>query len=815
MPRPIIMRVTLETLPVEIICHILGNLGMHDLLTCTMVTKHLRKVVVNSSRLQYTIELGRHRMISLLPASSSPSFATRLKFLHERETNWKYINWRDRQTLDLPPTGSVYEFVGGLYGNGREDESRVTASISFLELPSSNNSFLGETQEELKLWTHAMEDVNIIDFTMDPSQDLLVLVALAPPDSKYVYELHLRSITLNKPHQKAQISVLPCWKRTATNGQSSEFVSAVRVQVAGNLVALLIKEIQEGTGAHLEIWNWQNSPQYSCSMTRTSGIDDFTFLTPDIFLVVRPAGRFEVYTFVDPCQRSTTPVLRVTYSFPPLSPGYMYWYISMSSNPAPGYVPRHWNDSTQGAEIGNKKQTYYPRPDERMHACCLYIFNPAGEENAHVNSFVFFLNLQTLLNPPTEWIAKAQAQQSSMATPKKRSPESATNANSSANSSSSPVASSSSTSPVPIEIPIHGALSQSSSESTLRTDANPFIPPPFPISDGDRHLLSYPLFPTFDDHRPPTNPGPGVTVRGFHAPRMNLPKVKDWTPTSRPAPGRRVRPATSSITSIPPNTDIPWEVWGPQSTRWFEECLSTDWQHAIYGMRTVDSVTLKHRPIPMPASMLHLTPSVLPTFPTTNGAVANDASHVSVSAQTQINGSAAASSSSSQQTASQPAIAQTGIQSSQSSNSSGSGDAGQSEGTDSDGDEDADGDGGGGGDGNADGDGDGTPQPGRFLRVRDFNPYSFTEKAGALIPERTNSKDTFTLHWRQPRLVTDPTTTPVKGVFTKDIVSSLPYMEIVSREMFEVTDVMMDDCRLLLLKRGQSGKLKRVEVLTM
>lgn len=35
------------------------------------------------------------------------------------------------------------------------------------------------------------------------------------------------------------------------------------MQVSGNLVALLIKEVLESTGAHLEIWNWELSPQFS------------------------------------------------------------------------------------------------------------------------------------------------------------------------------------------------------------------------------------------------------------------------------------------------------------------------------------------------------------------------------------------------------------------------------------------------------------------------------------------------------------------------------------------------------------------------
>lgn len=168
---------------------------MKDLLACSLVclqtsciiftliaiqvAKHFRKVIVESSRLQYIIELARHCAVSLLPSASSVPFSTRLKRIRERERGWKYLDWKRKHTLKLPPTGSVYEFVGGLYANGRENLSRITASISFLELPSTGH----EPDTPLQTWTHAMEDINIIDFTMDPSQDLLVLVALAPAES--------------------------------------------------------------------------------------------------------------------------------------------------------------------------------------------------------------------------------------------------------------------------------------------------------------------------------------------------------------------------------------------------------------------------------------------------------------------------------------------------------------------------------------------------------------------------------------------------------------------------------------------------------
>lgn len=120
-------------------------------------------------------------MVSVLSASASPPFHSRLKLLRDRENAWRHMNWQGRHKLKLPPTGSVYEFAGGLYGNGRENEHRVTASISFLELPSSTgNTPIDEAGASgSKTWTHFMEDMTIIDFTMDPAQDLLVLVALA------------------------------------------------------------------------------------------------------------------------------------------------------------------------------------------------------------------------------------------------------------------------------------------------------------------------------------------------------------------------------------------------------------------------------------------------------------------------------------------------------------------------------------------------------------------------------------------------------------------------------------------------------------
>lgn len=499
---------------------------------------------------------------------------------------------------------------------------------------------------------------------------------------------------------------------------------------------------------------------FKCALTRSTGIDDFTFLTHDTFLVVHPAGRFEVYTFIDPslCKHSTTPLLRVMYSLPQLSPGYAYWYMSMSSNPAPGYVPRQ----QQVAEIGNKSKLYYPQPEERIHACCVYIFNPdIIDENTQVQSFVFFLNLKTLLNPPTDWIDRISAVRP---TPFKRSLQLTHPVGSSSSSASSSPVRSSSPLYVEFELP----------------ESSPFFPP---HQDNIRLSPQYPLFPTFDEHR---SPGPAHRIPLYR----QLPDAKP----SLPLRMQHTRSATSPIASIPPNTEIPWEIWGSQSTRWFEECLSTDWQHAIYGLRSVESIDPNH------SVHRSATVSINPIPPPVNAPVAATASRGAGSSSGSIlaltsqpnepTGGAVASSSSAATTADTPA----GKASLQAPETSEAGDEcqGRGEGTAPAPEEGAHGDG-------ADEDDSDAQPTQRYLRVRDFNPYVFVDD-GATPVRGAKARKRDKAAWCQPRLVTESSTTHAKGVFTKDIVSALPYMEIISKDTFEVTDVMMDDCRLLLLK---------------
>ncbi|KAJ6544018.1 hypothetical protein B0H19DRAFT_293936 [Mycena capillaripes] len=698
------------SLPVELLCQVLCLLDVDDILRCGAVNRYFRNLVRESSRLQFTLELGKHRMLSLLPPTDFPSFSTRLKVLRDRERNWRSPErWNPLQKLPLPPTGTVYEFVGGYYANGREDENKITSGISFFELPSTEPT---NSDAPLKTWTHTMGGVKIVDFTMDPAQDLLVLVALAPPQCESVYQLHLRSFTTNEPHPESSLpmGVLSCLPKVTDHLIPLETTGAVRVQVAGDLVALLVKEVHDSVSAHLQIWNWRYGSHHSCAMARMAGIEDFTFLSDNTFLIVRPSGRFECYTFENPISCSTVPALKSSYSLPPLQDGFMYWYICMSSNPAPGHVPR-------GENAGNR--LYYPRPDERIHACCLYIFKPTGPGDHHVHSFVFFLNVKMFLDAPAPG-----------ATPQRRT-----------------------------DIHPSGNLTPPADEpAPSQTDSLP-----------EHYPHPYQLF----------SPHPS-----FFTP-VNIQQQLPFPPPPTPAAISRSRQMhlRSLVISSGVRT-VPWDEWGPRNTRWFDEALSTDWQHALYGLKTVECIDPFNPPLPVPAN---------PGDVSSRFDVEDDDGAVAIAVM--------------------PPVVDTQTLPTVNDLLNGIG----FDVVDDDDSERAD----------ADTRRDKLGPAQRHLRIRDYNPYALRvdsesdlggdEDEVAVGKGKGKGKGKAReppSRWKR-RIVTTPSTTPSRGVFVKDIVSSLPYSEVISKEKFNVTDVMMDDCRVLLMQRGKGGKLKGIEILQM
>jgi len=166
----------LTSLPVELILKIFALLDWRTTLVCRgvrtiiflkidrthviQVCKFFRSIA-EGERAQYEIELAVSGMVDGPPSPFTTS--DRLALLKERNAAWESLRWVESQ--DIPMTdGHIWELYGNVFA-----QSSMPNVLHFRQLPSKYRKI------EEKTWGVAL-DIHVRDFTMDPAQDLLVLV---------------------------------------------------------------------------------------------------------------------------------------------------------------------------------------------------------------------------------------------------------------------------------------------------------------------------------------------------------------------------------------------------------------------------------------------------------------------------------------------------------------------------------------------------------------------------------------------------------------------------------------------------------------
>ena len=100
------------------------------------------------------------------PGRLSPS--ERLSLLRSYETSWKNMDWNEHNSFPVPASdGSLWELYGNVWAHSRGDDI-----IDFVQIPSRLRGI------PLRQWTLRL-DFPLRDFSMDPSQDLLVTIERA------------------------------------------------------------------------------------------------------------------------------------------------------------------------------------------------------------------------------------------------------------------------------------------------------------------------------------------------------------------------------------------------------------------------------------------------------------------------------------------------------------------------------------------------------------------------------------------------------------------------------------------------------------
>lgn len=154
-----------------------------------MYTLDLRKVcrlfdtlVTANSALQYILELAAAGKED--NPHSCLDYSRRLDILRKHQAAWRTLQWTGVKDIHML-RGNLWELYGGILA-----QSDINDTICFRRLPSRIRGI------EETVWSVSTSGLDLRDFTLDPAQDLLVLIAR--PRLRYVVTIHERKHPLTQ-----------------------------------------------------------------------------------------------------------------------------------------------------------------------------------------------------------------------------------------------------------------------------------------------------------------------------------------------------------------------------------------------------------------------------------------------------------------------------------------------------------------------------------------------------------------------------------------------------------------------------------------
>ncbi|KAH9943580.1 hypothetical protein B0H21DRAFT_487066 [Amylocystis lapponica] len=356
-------------LPVETVISILKWLDCRQILLCSSVCKTLREIVKESVELQYQIELAADGMVDGPPGLMTT--ADRLELLLDRRRRWRMLDWTRRVTVPIPGACQAYELAGGVFAksmrvgdvdDGVDKFRRMVRHLTATWLPSRTKEAQSIIREEL--------DVATGEFTIDPSQDLIVLVNVdyMQPECCTI-NVHLRTISTNTAHLGAASSQL--------RAEISSDPGMMSVQVVDDVVGVIC-------WASLVIWNWVTAEVLVYYPLDDLPSREFDFLSNRAFMIMVPddPGSIEIYSFSGHAPLSV---------FPPLPPT----HITTLCMPAVQAGRELSRFSTHSGRCVRNTAPFASARDSRVHFMSI-------QYNSHGPRFYLFLYNHFLLSlvPP-------------------------------------------------------------------------------------------------------------------------------------------------------------------------------------------------------------------------------------------------------------------------------------------------------------------------------------------------------------------------------------------------------------------------------
>ncbi|KAF8134942.1 hypothetical protein EV363DRAFT_1322083, partial [Boletus edulis] len=273
-------------LPDELTELTFNHLDVASLLICMQVCKSFCSIISGSVHLVYKIKLFASYMED--NEDSAMDTVSRLNLLQEYSRKWNDMEWSSSGSIPMVD-GHCWEFSGGILA-----QSTYENTLSLVQLPCK---LKGIPEQR---WSVPF-DFRIRDFTLDNSQDLIVLLELVGTFPNMSCNMHLRTLS-GEQHPRAAVEPIVY----ASASLHAEF--SFLIQICGNRVAILFyDQLGASPKNSFLVWNWPTRQQEL--YIHTAEFKSYAFMTEDLIL----AG------ILTPDLEPALQVLRVTAHGDPLS----------------------------------------------------------------------------------------------------------------------------------------------------------------------------------------------------------------------------------------------------------------------------------------------------------------------------------------------------------------------------------------------------------------------------------------------------------------------------------------------------------------
>jgi hypothetical protein len=290
-----------------------------ELVNFRKVNSFFKSLIDESTTFQYRIALFASGMTVGPPSALATS--ERLELLRRYEASWKNIEWSEHNTI-VSPDGHLWEFYGNVWAH-----SRGSDAIEFVQLPSRIRGI------PMRQWTLRF-DFSVRDFSMDPSQDLLVTIEDNLRNLPNIFRIQLRTLSTGEKHPFAGSTAVVDYTLTTPEPIDRWSYS---IRISGDYVGILFQDILE-SGNRLVVWSWRTGVQ---KLVVLSGIlRSFVFLGDNFILgsTLQPPALL-VYSLEQSLAGGTAQANTHLLRFLIETPAQDTTDILLASDPSPGQSP--------------------------------------------------------------------------------------------------------------------------------------------------------------------------------------------------------------------------------------------------------------------------------------------------------------------------------------------------------------------------------------------------------------------------------------------------------------------------------------------